>query len=282
MPAGGAAARWGAAPSALHGRRKSGTRCRQHRCVSQGVAFALHSPGRPAQVLDRRCCPAQPLALLAGGWCLALAQPCLTTSCLSPFASLQAAWKPWSASAVHTVADVAPLRWLQHVVAAVPLPAEQQQQAEQQAQQQQQQQQVQQERQQQQEQREETSSAARDAAQAGGEPTSSRQPAHDGGSSSDEEVPRCVRAHDLPFAINLSFGSLLKCLHWCVACLPRPIRPCACRRNRRRHRQWVPPSHHRLWQGLPPAAAAAVADVQPILEPALVPKVSDGGRRKAL
>ena len=35
--------------------------------------------------------------------------------------SAQAAWRPWSNSAVYTVADVAPLRWMQHVMDGVPL-----------------------------------------------------------------------------------------------------------------------------------------------------------------
>lgn len=37
--------------------------------------------------------------------------------------SSQAAWKPWSSGPVFSVADVAPLRWLQHVVDAVQPPA---------------------------------------------------------------------------------------------------------------------------------------------------------------
>lgn len=34
---------------------------------------------------------------------------------------------------------------------------------------------------------------------------------------------------------------------------------------------------HPLWKALPPAAAAAVADIQPLLEPVLVPRVSGLG-----
>ena len=43
-----------------------------------------------------------------------------------------------------------------------------------------------------------------------------------------------------------------------------------CRRRKRRQRQAL---HHAQWAALPPRAAAAVADVQPLLEPALLPKV---------
>lgn len=68
-----------------------------------------------------------------------------------------------------------------------------------------------------------------------------------------------------------------------VPCMPRQAAPCTfpppCRRRRRRKKATlgsllVP---HPLWKALPPAAAAAVADVAPLLEPALVPRVGGWG-----
>ena len=54
-----------------------------------------------------------------------------------------------------------------------------------------------------------------------------------------------------------------------------PVSPCCCRRKRKRNKkkQYVPLMHNPLWNRLPASAAAVVADVQPLLEPLIVPRV---------
>ena len=243
----------------------------------------------------------------------------------------QAAWQPWSSTAVYSVADVAPLRWLQHVMAGAPPPApsprreaaagegQQQQEdagaseaaaggepaaalqeegggaaaaGEQPANQQQQQQQPDPPGQQQ-----------PDQPAGAGAPGAAEQEGEGDELSSDNDMQdrpsKCAAAAAgalLSPALDAAAGRCLQCRasacsasllavpclgqRLCVdACwtsfemllrivaMPLLLR---CRRRKRRQRQ---PLQHALWAALPPRAAAVVADVQPLLEPALLPKV---------
>ncbi|KAL4853586.1 Ankyrin repeat [Chlorella vulgaris] len=157
----------------------------------------------------------------------------------------QAAWRPWSNSGVFSVADVAPLRWMNHVTAGVPLQAQLQLQD---------------------------------------QPQSLQQRACGGAASSpqQEQHPPNSQQQQQPGS-GLTAGP-----HTGLGQLPAGGRAdgasnedddedvrAAMRAKRSKKKLHVPLMHNPLWSKLPPAAATVVADVQPLLEPMLLPKAPD-------
>jgi hypothetical protein len=210
----------------------------------------------------------------------------------------QAAWQPWSSTAVFSVADVAPLRWMQHVVDGVPLPpgdVPQQRQpgvgggegaphqalatrcggvastpARQQL--------TEQEQQQPNAQALRPAGAGNSGLQGG--PGSQEE------DSSDEDDVREAEARAARWAgrsrrLRLGARWLLCCPVFGNAARPQGQACPRCppgsglrRRPRRsKKKKYVPLMQHPVWSALPPPAAAVVADVHPLLEPLLVPRV---------
>ncbi|KAI3433354.1 hypothetical protein D9Q98_003172 [Chlorella vulgaris] len=157
----------------------------------------------------------------------------------------QAAWRPWSNSSVFSVADVAPLRWMNHVTAGVPLQPQLQLQDQPQSQQQQR--------------------------ACGGAASSPQQEQHPPNSQQQQQGP------GLTAGPPTSLGQLPAGGRADAASSEEDDEDvrAAMRAKRSKKKLHVPLMHNPLWSKLPPAAATVVADVQPLLEPMLLPKAPD-------